>query len=156
MLTGWSLYLPSLQSSQGGGHRTLLYGHAILLRHYHSCMVRLHPKKIIEQRQLWFQFPCCSIQPYFYMRFWQSGVHVLNENFLPSTWAVWLHLGHSQTSWPLTWAYRKIPLVKTTLGNPFSRCNTMLFFLSLHLTDYWNSLSSSGIVKLLFMSLIWF
>uniref|UniRef100_A0A3Q3LWN9 Inositol 1,4,5-trisphosphate/ryanodine receptor domain-containing protein n=1 Tax=Labrus bergylta TaxID=56723 RepID=A0A3Q3LWN9_9LABR len=27
-------------SSQGGGHRTLLYGHAILLRHYHSSMVR--------------------------------------------------------------------------------------------------------------------
>ena len=32
----------SLQSSQGGGHRTLLYGHAILLRHYHSSMVRTH------------------------------------------------------------------------------------------------------------------
>uniref|UniRef100_A0A3Q2Y9Q9 Inositol 1,4,5-trisphosphate/ryanodine receptor domain-containing protein n=1 Tax=Hippocampus comes TaxID=109280 RepID=A0A3Q2Y9Q9_HIPCM len=37
-------------SSQGGGHRTLLYGHAILLRHNHSGMVRyaffffpLHP-----------------------------------------------------------------------------------------------------------------
>lgn len=28
-----------LQSSQGGGHRTLLYGHAILLRHAHSGMV---------------------------------------------------------------------------------------------------------------------
>lgn len=28
-----------LQSSQGGGHRTLLYGHAILLRHSHSGMV---------------------------------------------------------------------------------------------------------------------
>uniref|UniRef100_A0A3B3E088 Inositol 1,4,5-trisphosphate/ryanodine receptor domain-containing protein n=1 Tax=Oryzias melastigma TaxID=30732 RepID=A0A3B3E088_ORYME len=27
-------------SSQGGGHRTLLYGHAILLRHHHSGMVR--------------------------------------------------------------------------------------------------------------------
>lgn len=27
------------QSSQGGGHRTLLYGHAILLRHAHSGMV---------------------------------------------------------------------------------------------------------------------
>uniref|UniRef100_A0A8D0AYX8 Ryanodine receptor 1 n=1 Tax=Sander lucioperca TaxID=283035 RepID=A0A8D0AYX8_SANLU len=26
------------ESSQGGGHRTLLYGHAILLRHYHSGM----------------------------------------------------------------------------------------------------------------------
>ncbi|XP_063061461.1 ryanodine receptor 1b isoform X2 [Engraulis encrasicolus] len=26
------------ESSQGGGHRTLLYGHAILLRHYHSAM----------------------------------------------------------------------------------------------------------------------
>lgn len=29
----------SPQSSQGGGNRTLLYGHAILLRHYHSAMV---------------------------------------------------------------------------------------------------------------------
>uniref|UniRef100_A0A3Q3LWP8 Inositol 1,4,5-trisphosphate/ryanodine receptor domain-containing protein n=1 Tax=Labrus bergylta TaxID=56723 RepID=A0A3Q3LWP8_9LABR len=29
-----------MDSSQGGGHRTLLYGHAILLRHYHSSMVR--------------------------------------------------------------------------------------------------------------------
>lgn len=28
-----------MQSSQGGGHRTLLYGHAILLRHCHSDMV---------------------------------------------------------------------------------------------------------------------
>uniref|UniRef100_A0A3P9KDL9 Inositol 1,4,5-trisphosphate/ryanodine receptor domain-containing protein n=1 Tax=Oryzias latipes TaxID=8090 RepID=A0A3P9KDL9_ORYLA len=27
-------------SSQGGGHRTLLYGHAILLKHTHSSMVR--------------------------------------------------------------------------------------------------------------------
>lgn len=32
---------PPLQSSQGGGHRTLLYGHAILLRHNHSGMVGL-------------------------------------------------------------------------------------------------------------------
>lgn len=31
---------PRVQSSQGGGHRTLLYGHAILLRHNHSAMVR--------------------------------------------------------------------------------------------------------------------
>uniref|UniRef100_A0A3B5M9W5 Inositol 1,4,5-trisphosphate/ryanodine receptor domain-containing protein n=1 Tax=Xiphophorus couchianus TaxID=32473 RepID=A0A3B5M9W5_9TELE len=29
------------ESSQGGGHRTLLYGHAILLRHHHSGMVSL-------------------------------------------------------------------------------------------------------------------
>uniref|UniRef100_A0A8C9DQL2 Inositol 1,4,5-trisphosphate/ryanodine receptor domain-containing protein n=1 Tax=Prolemur simus TaxID=1328070 RepID=A0A8C9DQL2_PROSS len=28
-----------VESSQGGGHRTLLYGHAILLRHAHSRMV---------------------------------------------------------------------------------------------------------------------
>uniref|UniRef100_A0A8C0NA43 Inositol 1,4,5-trisphosphate/ryanodine receptor domain-containing protein n=1 Tax=Canis lupus familiaris TaxID=9615 RepID=A0A8C0NA43_CANLF len=28
-----------VESSQGGGHRTLLYGHAILLRHTHSGMV---------------------------------------------------------------------------------------------------------------------
>lgn len=30
---------PPPKSSQGGGHRTLLYGHAILLRHSHSGMV---------------------------------------------------------------------------------------------------------------------
>lgn len=38
-----------LQSSQGGGHRTLLYGHAILLRHSHSGMVshkNIHPSCI--------------------------------------------------------------------------------------------------------------
>ncbi|XP_057252597.1 ryanodine receptor 1-like, partial [Pezoporus wallicus] len=29
---------PGAESSQGGGHRTLLYGHAILLRHSHSGM----------------------------------------------------------------------------------------------------------------------
>lgn len=29
-----------LQAAQGGGHRTLLYGHAILLRHSFSGMVR--------------------------------------------------------------------------------------------------------------------
>lgn len=29
------------QSSQGGGHRTLLYGHAILLKHTHSSMVSM-------------------------------------------------------------------------------------------------------------------
>uniref|UniRef100_A0A4W5NRM4 Ryanodine receptor 3 n=1 Tax=Hucho hucho TaxID=62062 RepID=A0A4W5NRM4_9TELE len=32
----------SPQAAQGGGHRTLLYGHAILLRHSFSAMVRLH------------------------------------------------------------------------------------------------------------------
>lgn len=36
----FTLNLPlSPQSSQGGGHRTLLYGHAILLKHTHSSMV---------------------------------------------------------------------------------------------------------------------
>lgn len=30
---------PSPQAAQGGGHRTLLYGHAILLRHSFSGMV---------------------------------------------------------------------------------------------------------------------
>lgn len=39
-LTLFSVLYFYLQSSQGGGHRTLLYGHAILLRHYHSSMVR--------------------------------------------------------------------------------------------------------------------
>lgn len=38
-----SAYYVHLQSSQGGGHRTLLYGHAILLRHNHSGMVRPQP-----------------------------------------------------------------------------------------------------------------
>lgn len=36
----WLCYYTSVcQSSQGGGHRTLLYGHAILLKHTHSSMV---------------------------------------------------------------------------------------------------------------------
>uniref|UniRef100_A0A8C0GAX4 MIR domain-containing protein n=1 Tax=Chelonoidis abingdonii TaxID=106734 RepID=A0A8C0GAX4_CHEAB len=35
---GHLLLSASPQSSQGGGHRTLLYGHAILLRHSHSAM----------------------------------------------------------------------------------------------------------------------
>lgn len=39
-LVKFNLCLVPLQSSQGGGHRTLLYGHAILLRHHHSGMVR--------------------------------------------------------------------------------------------------------------------
>ena len=32
-------FLCSMQTAQGGGHRTLLYGHAILLRHSYSGMV---------------------------------------------------------------------------------------------------------------------
>lgn len=32
----------SPQTAQGGGHRTLLYGHAILLRHSYSGMVSRH------------------------------------------------------------------------------------------------------------------
>lgn len=37
----WLLRFPYniLQAAQGGGHRTLLYGHAILLRHSFSGMV---------------------------------------------------------------------------------------------------------------------
>ncbi|KAG7250102.1 hypothetical protein CRUP_014849, partial [Coryphaenoides rupestris] len=35
---GVSLPPASLQAGQGGGHRTLLYGHAILLRHSFSSM----------------------------------------------------------------------------------------------------------------------
>lgn len=48
-----------------------------------------------------------------------------SKTFSLSTWAVWLHHGHSRTSWPLTWAYKKIPLV----------------------TVYWNLLSLSSIVE---------
>lgn len=44
-LTLCPLSTPSpLQSSQGGGHRTLLYGHAILLRHTHSGMVSVRAR----------------------------------------------------------------------------------------------------------------
>lgn len=35
------LSLCDLQAAQSGGHKTLLYGHAILLRHSFSSMVRL-------------------------------------------------------------------------------------------------------------------
>lgn len=69
-------------------------------------MVRLHPK-----------FVYCNLHSNLYLH--------LKKLFPYSTWAVWLHLGHSRTSWPLTWAYKKIPLV----------------------TDYWNLLSLSSIVE---------
>lgn len=39
LLLGRGVFLP--QAVQGGGHRTLLYGHAILLRHSFSGMVRM-------------------------------------------------------------------------------------------------------------------
>lgn len=57
------LYPSARQSSQGGGHRTLLYGHAILLRHNHSGMVRLSCRLFKEE--------------------WNR--HVLRETFVPST-----------------------------------------------------------------------
>lgn len=34
------VFLRALQAAQSGGHKTLLYGHAILLRHSFSSMVR--------------------------------------------------------------------------------------------------------------------
>lgn len=73
-------------------------------------MVRLHPK-----------FVYCNLHSNLYLH--------LKKLFPYSTWAVWLHLGHSRTSWPLTWAYKKIPLV----------------------TDYWNLLSLSSIVEGFFL-----
>lgn len=39
------------QSSQGGGHRTLLYGHAILLKHTHSSMVSTFTIKCVLSSQ---------------------------------------------------------------------------------------------------------
>uniref|UniRef100_A0A3Q3JZI1 Inositol 1,4,5-trisphosphate/ryanodine receptor domain-containing protein n=1 Tax=Monopterus albus TaxID=43700 RepID=A0A3Q3JZI1_MONAL len=37
------------ESSQGGGHRTLLYGHAILLKHTHSSMVSTFARKVEQE-----------------------------------------------------------------------------------------------------------
>lgn len=42
ILLSTTLSLPFPQTAQGGGHRTLLYGHAILLRHSYSGMVSRH------------------------------------------------------------------------------------------------------------------
>lgn len=44
------------QSSQGGGHRTLLYGHAILLKHTHSSMVSTFTIKYAATAAL-----CCPV-----------------------------------------------------------------------------------------------
>lgn len=41
MITICYLFIP-WQAGQGGGHRTLLYGHAILLRHSFSDMVSVN------------------------------------------------------------------------------------------------------------------
>lgn len=41
-----------------------------------------------------------------------GDAHVVNNHLLSSTSAVWRHRGHSRTSWPLTWACKKIPPVK--------------------------------------------
>ena len=38
---GGCVFVCDLQAAQSGGHKTLLYGHAILLRHSFSSMVRL-------------------------------------------------------------------------------------------------------------------
>lgn len=49
-------YTSVSQSSQGGGHRTLLYGHAILLKHTHSSMVSTFTIKDVTTAAL-----CCPL-----------------------------------------------------------------------------------------------
>lgn len=59
------------KSSQGGGHRTLLYGHAILLRHTHSGMVS-NKTSGTQLRKLftpWTLFTSISVQ------IWSHGTH---------------------------------------------------------------------------------
>lgn len=82
------------QSSQGGGHRTLLYGHAILLKHTHSNMVSTFAVK------MWLLLS-------------SHNANLLSFSLCCSTWAVWLLHAHWQTSWLLMWACRKTPQVDT-------------------------------------------
>lgn len=87
----------SPQSSQGGGHRTLLYGHAILLKHTHSSMVSTPVPKC----------PQGSSSPHsllFYLIF----IPVFLRR---STWAVWPLRDHWPISWLLMWACRRTPQV---------------------------------------------
>lgn len=49
---------------------------------------------------------------------------VLRRTFVPSTWAVWPPLAHSQTSWLLMWAYKRTPQVIQNIPNASSwNCN---------------------------------
>lgn len=87
------LLSPPSQSSQGGGHRTLLYGHAILLRHIHSSMVSTPDRR---------DCPTESVL---------SIISSACSRLCCSTWAAWRRPAHWRTSWLLTWACRKIPQV---------------------------------------------
>lgn len=60
--------------------------------------------------------------------------HVLRKNFVPSTWAVWLLLGHSQTSWLLMWAYKKTPQVIRIFRMSLAEVVSIFF-----LTNYLNA-----------------
>lgn len=103
LLSVYPLYITSTatasfsQSSQGGGHRTLLYGHAILLKHTHSSMVSASNLSCPLMQQSRIISLLCLV--------------TVSLVSCCSTWAVWRLPGHWQTSWPLTWACRKTPLV---------------------------------------------
>lgn len=90
---------------------------------------------------LWFQLAWCRSHPIFFgISTTFSSCPI--ENPLCSTLAVWLHLGHSRTSWPLTWAYKKIQRVKPNLQLfSFKQCYNHSY-----LTNYWNSSLSCGII----------
>lgn len=106
------------QSSQGGGHRTLLYGHAILLKHTHSSMVSTFTVKYAATAAL-----CCPVLKAAVLPTVHYILSIVLENmssqvtnllslFLRcSTWAVWLLRAHWQTSWLLMWACKKTPQV---------------------------------------------
>lgn len=106
------------QSSQGGGHRTLLYGHAILLKHTHSSMVSTFTIKYAATAAL-----CCPVlkaavlpTDHYILSFVLENMSSQVTDLLSlfsrcSTWAVWLLRAHWQTSWLLMWACKKTPQV---------------------------------------------
>lgn len=111
----------STQSSQGGGHRTLLYGHAILLKHTHSSMVSTFALSVVAAAHILLsELICCC---------------VLSPSLRCSTWAVWLHRAPSQTNWLLMSACRKTPQVAMNVFLPkmsiTHRCRFFILYISI-------------------------
>ncbi len=121
----------SWQAGQGGGHRTLLYGHAILLRHSFSGMVSISNaitilKKKSQRNSVynWTKHQLFDSQIHYWSHLfirplnksWFPLSACLNVSFhltpihfsLTSTWPVWKHQGLRQTSCHLMSDYKKI------------------------------------------------
>lgn len=120
------VFLCVLQAAQSGGHKTLLYGHAILLRHSFSSMVR-------------HRTPLPSMSPSYvkHIQPWWAGFKLPSELSLwsheqqlcpvfVSTWPVWRHQGRRQISCPLMSGYRRIQQVKNTFRTICNHCSLAL------------------------------